>query len=95
MDRFTFGKRFAAALADREMPQYLAARLSGRPNARISEYASGVRMPPLDTVDELITTLDLDPRILFPEWFAIGRHLDSVESRKRLRPPIVSEVLSS
>lgn len=77
-----FGKRFLEALEARGLSRSEAARIVGVNPGRMVEYASGARLVPLDTLDEIVAKLDLNPRILFPQWFARarGRRLSRVVS---------------
>lgn len=95
MDSVIFGKRLAQALVAKRMNQLDAALRSGISQPQISGYVCGRSLPNLDTVDGLITTLDLDPRILFPEWVRKAKLLDRAEERavQKVRPARVIEVL--
>jgi transcriptional regulator with XRE-family HTH domain len=66
-----FGERFSRALKAAGLTRAEAARRMGHPSQnRIVEYAIGYRLPPLDTLAELIERLDLDPAIIFPVWLS-------------------------
>jgi hypothetical protein len=65
-----FGQRLAKALDEVPITQAEAARRMDVSPARFSEYVRGVVLPPVSTIDRLISLLNLDPEILFPEWFA-------------------------
>lgn len=69
MTREQFGARFKHAREAVGWTQAEAARRVGVPQPRIAEYESGARLPTLMRLMELIETLELDPEILFPEFF--------------------------
>ena len=69
-----FGDRFTRALGAKGLTKSEAARRMGHPLPnRMVEYATGYRLPPLDTLSEIIEGLDLDPAILFPDWLTQAR----------------------
>lgn len=80
-----WGRRFAEALNDRGISKSDAARMLGITPPRIAEYVSGRRVPPADTLDEIVTKLDLDPAILFPHWFAAHKRIAGFRKRKAAR----------
>jgi len=69
MTRAEFGRRFKAAREARGLSQAQAAARVGVPQPRIAEYESGFRVPPVPRLLELIEVLELDPAVLFPEFF--------------------------
>lgn|GEM_PF-4837138 len=54
--------------------------LLGVRRERIAEYETAGRMPPLDRLTEIMSTLGLDARIIFPEFF--GPQSKPVQARK-------------
>ena len=66
-----FGERFSRALKAAGLTRAEAARRMGHTTpSRITEYATGYRLPPLDTLAEIVERLDLDPAIIFPVWLS-------------------------
>lgn len=80
-----FGRRFSDALADRGISKADAARMLGIAPPRINEYVNGTRGIPADTLDEIVSKLDLDPAILFPHWFAQSRRIAGFRKRRAAR----------
>lgn len=76
------GRRFLQALDDRELTQADAARILEIHPSRVNEYVRGLRLMPVDTLVETVAKLDLDPAILFPEWFKAHRRLVTARKRK-------------
>lgn len=70
MTRVEFAARFKAAREATGYTQAEVAAAVGVAQSRIAEYETGVVVPPTLRLVELIELLDLDPTILFPEWFA-------------------------
>ncbi len=62
------GARLQKALEARGHNQSTAADVMGWNASRICDYVRGHRSIRLDVLDDMIRTLDLDPRILFPDW---------------------------
>jgi len=69
MSPVEFGKRLAAARRKAGLTQQAAAKMLGTPQPRLSEYERGHVMPPMPRIMEMIERLNLDPRIVFPEFF--------------------------
>lgn len=75
---YLFGVRFSDALKAAGLSRSEAARRLGHSTqARIAEYATGTRLPPLDTLTELVERLELDPAVLFPVWFSQAKRRDT------------------
>jgi transcriptional regulator with XRE-family HTH domain len=69
MTRQEFAARLQQARIARGLTQAEAAARLGTPQPRIAEYESGFRTPPVLRLIEIITTLEYDPAIIFPEFF--------------------------
>jgi transcriptional regulator with XRE-family HTH domain len=80
-----WGRRFGDALRDRGLTGAEAARILGISPPRIAEYIGGRRVPPSDTLDEVVSKLDLDPSILFPHWFSQARRIEGFRKRRAKR----------
>jgi transcriptional regulator with XRE-family HTH domain len=70
MTRQQFGARFQEARKQAGWTQQTASDAVGLLRERLAEYESGKRIPPLLKLMEIIAVLELDPRLIFPEWFA-------------------------
>lgn len=68
-----FGQRFKAARLKAGLTQVAAAERLGIPQPRIAEYETGGVVPPLPRLMEIMATLGLDPKIVFPEFFKSTR----------------------
>ena len=69
MTRTEFGRRFKQAREVRGFTQQTAADAIGVPQPRVAEYESGIHVPPVLRLVEIIEVLGLDPSVLFPEFF--------------------------
>jgi transcriptional regulator with XRE-family HTH domain len=89
-----WGRRFSDALADRGLAKVDAARILGIQPQRIGEYVKGRRVPPADTLDEIVSKLDLDPAILFPHWFAQSKRIAGFRKRKAAREEAAAQAVA-
>jgi transcriptional regulator with XRE-family HTH domain len=81
VDYQTFGARLKEARNATGRTQAQTAALVGIPQPRWAEYEAGVVLPPLLRLLHFIAILELDPAILFPEFFTTRKQPRSAESR--------------
>ncbi len=70
MSRADMARRIREAREQRGITQTEAAQRLGVPPSRIWEWETGARTPLAITIVEIIEKLELDPRIIFPEFWA-------------------------
>jgi hypothetical protein len=73
------GARLQKAIEARGHNQTTAADVMGWNPSRICDYVRGHRAIRLDVLDDMIRTLDLDPRILFSDWSRRIRRAEVIE----------------
>jgi transcriptional regulator with XRE-family HTH domain len=83
LTRPEFGARFKAARQAAGLTQAAAAAGLGISQPRWAEYEAGVKLPPLLRLLEIIAALDLDPRLLFPEFFTAKKRLPRSRAARR------------
>jgi transcriptional regulator with XRE-family HTH domain len=71
--REELGMRLVKARQNRRMRQFEAAEKLGWTRQTLYQYEIGKRMPSWPTLIRMIEVLELDPTILFPEFFAKGK----------------------
>lgn len=70
IDRKTFGSRLKESIKAKNLGMVEAANRLGWDYPRLSEYCSGKHFVPMDKLYLMIETLDLDPRIIFPDLWS-------------------------